>query len=94
MFFLENCSTYNPLNLLIQPEIIGFETARATFSSRRCTGRRNCKFNACFSILIFVIDAASLVFILSKHISMSEKHKMLPPKERTRSEKLFKFHVC
>lgn len=74
--------------------MIGFVTARATFSSLKWIGKRNCKFKACFSILIFVIEAASLVFILSKHVSMSEKHKRDPPKARTRSENLFKFHVC
>jgi hypothetical protein len=72
--------------------MIGFVTARATFSSRRWMGRRYCKFRACFSILILVIDAASLVFILSKHVSMSEEG--VPSggfQRRKTSEKLFKF---
>lgn len=50
---------------------MGFVTARATFSSRRWAGRRNCKFKACCWIRNLVIEAASLVFILSKHVSIS-----------------------
>jgi len=53
---------------------MGFVTALATLSSLKCEGKRNCKLNACFSILIFVIEAASLVFMRSRHVSISAFH--------------------
>lgn len=90
--------SYSFLCVFIQAQMIGDVTALATFSSRKCWGSRNCKFKACFSILILVIDAASLVFILSKHVSISvtrekereEERKHIPraPIGSTRVEKM------
>lgn len=68
--------TYTFISLFTHPVIIGFVTALATFSFLKWIGSRNCKLSACFSIRIFVMAAANLVFISSKHDSMSSNEKL------------------